>query len=166
MVWHLRFEDGDFQLLTCLEALLQSVRVKQPAIMYYAASPTKSGLSKSARAGIIAAVVIVVGLVLLLMGWFLWRNRKLKFTKELAQAQEGVPTWPTKWPTRARPPATFTQSRDRHGEPVELAPPAYDIAHPLPAYEAPRPDQDAFESHELVNMAHGSGRHEPLRQNV
>lgn len=161
-----RIEGGSFQLLTCLEALLQSARVKQPAIMYYAESTKKNGLSKSTRAGIIAAVVIVVGIVFLLMGWFLWRNRKLKFTKELAEAQEEVPAWRTKWPMRARFTATSTQSRNGHGEAVELAPPAYDIAQPLPAYEAPRPDQDTFESHELVNMAHGSGMHESVRQNV
>ncbi|KAK6006750.1 hypothetical protein QM012_005758 [Aureobasidium pullulans] len=129
-------------------------------------STEKNGLSTSARAGIIAAVVIVVGITILLMGWFLWRNRKLKYTKELAEAQEGVAAWPTKWPTRARPTATSTQSGNGHGEPVELVPPAYDVAQPLPAYEAPRSYQDAFESHELVDMSHGPVRHEIVRQNV
>ncbi|CAD0094746.1 unnamed protein product [Aureobasidium mustum] len=132
----------------------------------YGESTKKNGLSKSARAGVIAAVVIVVGIILLLIGWFLWRNRKLKYTKDLAEAQEGVPAWPTKWPTRARPTATSTQSRNGHGEPVELVPPAYDIAQPLPTYEAPRSNQDVLESHELVNMSHGYERHEPTRQNV
>ncbi|KAH0360486.1 hypothetical protein KCU65_g9392, partial [Aureobasidium melanogenum] len=131
----------------------------------YGESTKKNGLSKGARAGVIAAVVIVVGIVFLLMGWFLWRNRKLKYTKELAEAQEGVPAWPTKWPTRARPEATSTQSSNRHGEPVELAPPAYDIAQPLPAYEVPRLNQDAPESYELANVTR-TERHGPARQNV
>ncbi|KAI4729341.1 hypothetical protein E4T49_02919 [Aureobasidium sp. EXF-10728] len=99
---------------------------------FYGETTKKNGLSKSARAGVIAAVVIVCGIVLLLLGYFLWRNRKLKLTKELAEAQEGVPQWPTKWPSRAKPTAASTQPRNSHGEPVELAPPAYDLAQPLP----------------------------------
>jgi hypothetical protein len=127
------------------------VNLSQAAIMYME-STRKNGVSKGARAGIIAAVVIVVGIVFLLMGWFFWRNRKLKYTKELADAQEGVSAWPTKWPTRPRPGETSTQSRNRHGEPVELAPPAYDIAQPLPTYKASRLNQDALRSHELANI--------------
>lgn len=132
----------------------------------YVESTEKNGLSKGARAGIVAAVVIVVGIVLLLMGWFLWRNRKLKHTRGMAKAQEGVLAWPTKWPTQARSTTTSTQTRTGHGEAVELAPPAYHIAQPLPAYEAPRSDQDVLESCEVANMAHGSGRHNLARQNV
>jgi hypothetical protein len=135
----------------------------QPAAMYSNGGSKKNGLSKAARAGVIAAVVIVVGVVLLLIGWFLYRNRKLKYTKELAATQEGVPTWPTKWPTRAKPTATSTQSRNSHGEPVELAPPAYDIAQPLPTYEALGQTHDTPGSYELATMAQGQ---RPARQDV
>jgi hypothetical protein len=118
-----------------------------------------NGLSKGARAGVIAAVVIVIGIVILLIGWFLYRNRKLKYTKELAETQDGVPAWPTKWPTRARP----TEPGNRHGEAVELAPPVYDIAQPLPAYEPTRPSHDAPGSYELVNMSQAQ---RPVRHDV
>ncbi|CAD0107627.1 unnamed protein product [Aureobasidium uvarum] len=130
---------------------------------FYGETTKKNGLSKGARAGVIAAVVIVCGIIFLSIGYFLWRNRKLKLTKELAEAQEGVPQWPTKWPTRAKPTTTSTQPRNGHGEPVELAPPAYDIAQPLPTYEAPRPNQAASESYELANMSHGQ---RPAHQEV
>ena len=123
--------------------------------MYSNGGSKTNGLSKGARAGVIAAVVIVCGFVLVLIGWFLYRNRKLKYTKELASTQEGVPAWPTKWPTRAKPTATTTGSSNRHGESVELAPPAYDVAHPLPTYEPQRPSHDIPESYELTNMSHG-----------
>jgi hypothetical protein len=116
-----------------------------------------NGLSKGARAGVIAAVVIVIGIVILLIGWFLYRNRKLKYTKELAETQDGVPAWPTKWPTRAKPTATSTEPRNRHGEAVELAPPVYDIAQPLPAYEPTRPSHNVPGPYELANMLRGQG---------
>lgn len=131
--------------------------------MYSNGGSKHNGLSSSARAGVIAAVVIVIAIVLLGIGWFLYRNRKLKYTKELAEAQEGVPAWPTKWPSRARPSATATQSRNRHGDAVELAPPAYDIAQPLPTYEPQGLAHDAPESYELGNMSHGQ---RPARQDV
>lgn len=131
--------------------------------MYSNGGSKHNGLSSSARAGVIAAVVIVIGVVLLGIGWFLYRNRKLKYTKELAEAQEGVPAWPTKWPTRTKPTATAVQPRNRHGEAVELAPPAYDIAPPLPTYEPQRSDQNAPESYELANMSQGQ---RPARQDV
>lgn len=114
-----------------------------------------NNLSNGARAGVIAAVVIVVAGGLAYIGWFMYRNRKIKYTKELAETQEGIQAWPTKFPTRSRPTTTSTQSRNRHGEPVELAPPVYDVAHPLPSYEAPRLDQDAPESYEMGNMSQG-----------
>jgi hypothetical protein len=123
--------------------------------MYSDGGIKKGGLSKGARDGIIAAVVIIIGAIFLVIGWFLYRNRKLKYTEELAATQEGVPTWPTKWPTRARPTATSTQSRNGHGEPVELAPPAYGIDQPLPTYEAPGQTHDAPGSYELANMSQG-----------
>lgn len=134
----------------------------QPTTMYSNGGSKHNGLSSSARAGVIAAVVIVIGIVLLGIAWFLYRNRKLKYTKELAEAQEGVPAWPTKWPSRARPTA-IPQARNRHGEAVELAPPAYDIAQPLPTYEPQRLDHDAPESYELANMSQGQ---RPARQDV
>jgi hypothetical protein len=122
--------------------------------MYSDGGLAKNGLSKGARDGIIAAVVIVCGVIFLLIGWFLYRNRKLKYTKELAATQEGVSGWPTKWPTRAQPTAT-TQTRNGHGEPVELAPPVYDIDQPLPTYEAPGLHHGPPVSYELANMSHG-----------
>jgi hypothetical protein len=130
--------------------------------MYTDGGIVKSGLSKGARDGIIAAVVIVCGIIFLLIGWFLYRNRKLKYTKDLAATQEGVSGWPTKWPTRAQPTAT-AQTRNAHGEPVELAPPVYDIDQPLPTYEAPGSHQGPPVSYELANMAHGQ---RPARQDV
>jgi hypothetical protein len=133
----------------------------QPAVMYSYGGSKTNGLSKGARAGVISAVVIVCGIVILLIGWFLYRNRKLKYTKELAATQEGVPGWPTKWPSRANPTAT-AQTRNGHGEPVELAPPVYDIDQPLPTYEAGS-HQGPPVSYELVNMSH---EQRPARQNV
>jgi len=123
--------------------------------MYSNGGSKHNGLSSSARAGVIAAVVIVIGIVFLGIGWFLYRNRKLKYTKELAEAQEGVPAWPTKWPSRAKPTTTAIQARNRHGEAVELAPPAYDVAQPLPTYEPQRSHQDRRESYELASMSQG-----------
>lgn len=127
-------------------------------------STSSHGLSKSARAGIIAAVVIVVGSFLLLIIAFLWRNRKLKYTKALAEAQaaEGIRSWPTKWPTR-KTTGMPTRSRNTHGEAVELAPPSYDIAQPLPAYEPSYPNQGRPDSYELATMPHA---HESPRQGV
>ncbi|KAI5194613.1 hypothetical protein AUEXF2481DRAFT_184849 [Aureobasidium subglaciale EXF-2481] len=132
--------------------------------MVYGQSTKTNGLSKGARDGIIAAVVIVIAIILSLLGFFLWRNRKLKLTKAIVDAQEaeGIRAWPTKWPTRARPVATAPQTR-RHGEAVELAPPEYDTAQPLPTYEPAHPPRVGSESYELTNMPHG---HEPARQNV
>lgn len=127
----------------------------QPRTMYSNGGSKHNGLSSAARAGVIAAVVIVIGVVFLGIGWFLYRNRKLKYTKELAEAQEGVPAWPTKWPSRARPTTTSAQPRNRHGEAVELAPPAYDIAQPLPTYEPQRSHHVTPESYELANMSQG-----------
>ncbi|THW12730.1 hypothetical protein D6D24_06434 [Aureobasidium pullulans] len=131
-----------------------------------ASGSTKShGLSKSARSGIIAAVVIIVGLFLLLIVWFLWRNRKLKYTESLADAnaEEGIRSWPTKWPTRktAGADASSRNATYRHGEAVELAPPSYDVAQPLPTYEPPQSNQGRPESYELATMPRG---HETIRQ--
>lgn len=133
-----------------------------------ASGSTKShGLSKSARSGIIAAVVIIVGLFLLLIVWFLWRNRKLKYTESLADAnaEEGIRSWPTKWPTRktAGADASSRNATYRHGEAVELAPPSYDVAQPLPTYEPPQSNQGRPESYELATMPRGD---ETIRQGV
>ncbi|THW25438.1 hypothetical protein D6C86_04769 [Aureobasidium pullulans] len=149
-----------------LHPVVITYRAASMSIM--ASGSTKShGLSKSARSGIIAAVVIIVGLFLLLIVWFLWRNRKLKYTESLADAnaEEGIRSWPTKWPTRktAGADASSRNATYRHGEAVELAPPSYDVAQPLPTYEPPQSNQGRPESYELATMPRG---HETIRQGV